>query len=209
VDSTDPLARLPGAKPTGTIVGARYDASGNLVDGQIGQDVSGNITPFTPKNKVSVNAIYTFDLNKLGSLTASASYSWQDSTYSSIYNRYTNRTPSWDMTNLRLLWNSPDRHFSVIGFINNIFDGVQYDGRTSGLRRADAVAAAATPGGTIGATTTARTIPQTMNYCATSAATTINPLGNNGNGSLAESCITYSEQYRMPRWGGVELQFHF
>lgn len=210
VHGADPLARLPGATPVGTVAGAKYNASGVLVDGQIGQDLKGNILPLSPKNKVSVNALYTFDLGDNGSLVTSASYNWQDGTYSSIFNREVNKTPEWDLTNIRAIWTSADGHFSVIGFMNNIFDGDQYDSRSQGLRRANPTAsntASTTVGGPLNST--ARTIPETLAFCGSSPATTINPNGNGGRGSLAESCITTSEVYRMPRWGGVELQFKF
>lgn len=209
VHSTDPLARLPGATPVGLVSGARYNAAGDLIDGQIGQDLKGNILPLSPKNKVSVNALYTFDLGENGSLVTSASYNWQDGTYSSIFNRDVNKTPEWDLVNLRGIWTSKDGHFSIIGFVNNIFDSQQYDSRSQGLRRANATAAASTVGGTISASTAARLIPETLEFCGSTPATTINPNGNGGRGSLAESCMTSSEVYRMPRWGGVELQIKF
>jgi len=207
VHSADPLARLPGAKPVGSVASARYNAAGVLVDGSIGQDLDGNILPFSPKNKVSLNALYTFDLGDNGSLTTSMSYNWQDGTYSSIFNRDVNKTPEWDLVNARAIWNSADGHFTVIGFITNLFDDVQYDSSNQGLRRADATAASTTVGGAM--TSTARVIPQTMAFCGSSAATTINQNGNSGYGSLAESCMTTSDVFRMPRWGGVELQIKF
>ena len=209
VHSADPLARLPGATPVGTVSGARYNAAGVLIDGQIGQDLKGNILPLSPKNKVSVNALYTFDLGENGSLVTSASYNWQDGTYSSIFNRDVNKTPEWDLTNVRAIWTSEDGHFSVIGFLNNIFDSQQYDSRSQGLRRANAVPAATTVGGTQSAATFARPIPETLAFCGSTPGTTINPNGAAGRGSLAESCMTSSEVYRMPRWGGVELQIKF
>ncbi len=207
VHSADPLARLPGATPSGAVVSPRYNAAGLLVDGQVGQDLKGNILPFSPKNKVSLNALYTFDLAEMGSLTTSASYNWQDGTYSSIFNRDVNKTPEWDLVNVRALWTSADGHFTIIGFINNLFDDLQFDGRSQGLRRADTTAAATTAGGA--QTSTARVIPQTLAFCGSSAATTIQPNGNGGNGFLAESCMTQNDQYRMPRWAGVELQLKF
>ena len=156
---------------------------------------------------MSLNALYTFDLGDNGSLTTSMSYNWQDGTYSSIFNRDVNKTPEWDLVNARAIWNSADGHFTVIGFITNLFDDVQYDSSNQGLRRADATAASTTVGGAM--TSTARVIPQTMAFCGSSAATTINQNGNSGYGSLAESCMTTSDVFRMPRWGGVELQIKF
>jgi iron complex outermembrane recepter protein len=207
IDGADPLARLPGANPIGPVIGARYNAAGQVVDGQVEQDLAGNIAPLTPKNKVSVNARYTFDFEGGSSLTASATYNWQDSTYSSIFNSVIDKAPSWDQVNARLLWTSSDGNWTLIGFIENLFDTKQYESVAGNIRRSDAVPAATTAGGAL--TSTARTIPQTLSFCGSSPATSINAAGNGGNGSLAESCLTQTETYRMPRWGGVELQFRF
>lgn len=207
IDSSDPLARAAGAVASGAVIGGRYSAAGALIDGQVPQDLAGNVLPLTPENKVSISALYTFDWGDMGSLTASTSYTWQDQMYATIFNRDSNKSPEWSMVNARLIWNSPDSRFRVIGFVNNIFDSVQYDNHTTGLRRADSTAAATAPGGAL--TSTARFIPQQLAYCGTTAATSINPAGNNGYGSLAESCLTDQESYRMPRWGGIEFQVRF
>jgi iron complex outermembrane receptor protein len=207
IDGADPLARLPGANPIGPVIGARFNAAGEVIDGQIEQDLAGNIVPLTPKNKVSMNARYTFNFESGSELTASATYNWQDSTYSSIFNSVVDKAPSWDQVNARLLWTSADGNWTLIGFIENLFDQKQYEGVAGALRRSDAVPAATTAGGPLNST--ARTIPQTLSFCGSTPSTTINPAGNNGNGFLAESCLTQTESYRMPRWGGVELQFRF
>ena len=53
--------------------------------------------------------------------------------------------------------------FTIIGFINNIFDPIQYDNRTSGLRRADATATFQYDvNGNLVGDTTARFIPQEL-----------------------------------------------
>jgi iron complex outermembrane receptor protein len=209
VDSADPLARLPGAKPVGAITGRVENASGQVIDGQVGQDLSGNILPFTSKNKVSATALYSYTLENGQSLTVAGTYNWQDSTYSTIFNRFTNQTPNWDQFDTRVTWSSSDGRWTLIGYIKNLFDETQYDGRGAALRRANAVAGTAVSATGVRTAGTGRTIPQTLVYCGSTPATTIDPTGDNGNGFLAESCITSQDFYRQPRFGGVELQFRF
>jgi len=177
VDAIDPLALAPEANPQGP----------SSTSGQ-GQNLDGNILPFSPKNKASVNGTYTWDFEDGSSLTSSLSYYWQDISYTSIFNRFYSKTPAWDQIDGRLLWNDKDGHYTFILFAKNLLDELQYDASGSGLRR----------GNTTGAPIA----------CGSNAATTVshavNPLG-----VLAQSCYATTDTYRPPRTYGVELQFHF
>ena len=57
------------------------------VVGVQGQNLNGNILPFSPKNKIALNGTYTWDFEDGSTLDASLSYFWQDISYSSIFNR--------------------------------------------------------------------------------------------------------------------------
>lgn len=180
IHGLDPFGRDPSAQPQGP----------RLSNGQIGQSLEGNILPFSPKNKIALNGTYTWDFEDGSTLDASLSYFWQDISYSSVFNRWSTKVPSWDQTDARLSWTSADGNYTLIGFMRNVFDEIQYDGRTGGRR--------------IGNVN--RDVGQEL--CGASAATTVshavNPLG-----SLQNDCLTISETYRPPRTVGAELQIRF
>lgn len=201
VHSSDPLALDPRANPMGApalctlAAGAdplaainqnpvtRQCAAGTV--SQQGQNLSGNILPFSPKNKIALNGTYTWDFDDGSELAASLSYFWQDISYTSIFNREYTKTPAWDQTDARLSWTSGDGGITLIGYIRNLFDDIAYDGRGSGGREGLNRAVA----------------PQ---ECYSSPATTA------GFGAPpGQSCYTTGETLRPPRTVGAELQIRF
>jgi len=155
VDPSDPLALAAGAKPL-TPLTACATATTPLCDVSTGfvqraQDLSGNSLPQVPKNKVTLNVNYTFDFVG-GTLTPSASYIWRDKQYGTLFQRSYNEAPSWDQVDLRVTYKDRDNKFSIIGYVNNVFDTLGYDGgstssRQNGIYSAGTIAAAGlTPG---------------------------------------------------------------
>ncbi len=153
IDPADPAALDPAAKPiisaaacaaaVGTPAACSVDAfTVGLPNGgfQRGQDLSGQNLPNAPKNKVSVNVNYTWELPG-GSLTPSVSYVWRDAQYGSIFNRTFYKSPSYDQWDARATWKSEDKKYSIIAFIRNIGDSVGYEGGGSATRRAGVVPA--------------------------------------------------------------------
>jgi iron complex outermembrane receptor protein len=116
VDGADPTAQLPGAHPVGA-----------LVNGQRSQSVVGQTVPESPRNKIGVNANYTFDFSP-GSLTLSASYIWKDQTYESIFNRFYTLAPSYSQVDIRALWTDTANRYTLIVYAKNLFDTKGYDG---------------------------------------------------------------------------------
>jgi iron complex outermembrane receptor protein len=196
VDAVDPYGLGVDAKPIGprstvtnpctTVTPVQLPTGCNL--GFQGQDVTGNILPYSPKNKIAVNGVYTINFEDGSKLDTSLSYFWQDIAYSSIFNRGYTKVPAWDQWDARLSWTSKDKHFTVIGYGKNIFNDIAYDGTGVGLNNA-------APG--LGR----QVAPQP---CFSSAATT-SPLG----GRNAQTCYTSSETLRPPRTYGIELQFRY
>ena len=177
VHSLDPYAKDPAAQPLGA------PATGsNPVQGQ---NLNGNLLPFSPKNKIALNGTYTWDFEDGSTLDASLSYFWQDISFSSIFNRSYTKIPSWDQTDGRLSWTSADGNFTLIGFVRNMFDEIVYDGRGAGLREG-----------------TNRVIAPTECYSTprTTAAAGAPP---------QDSCYTVGETLRPPRTIGAELQIRF
>jgi iron complex outermembrane receptor protein len=177
VHSLDPYAKDPAAQPLGA------PATGsNPVQGQ---NLNGNLLPFSPKNKIALNGTYTWDFEDGSTLDASLSYFWQDISFSSIFNRSYTKIPSWDQTDGRLSWTSADGNFTLIGFVRNMFDEIVYDGRGAGLREG-----------------TNRVIAPTECYST--------PRTTPAAGSAPQdSCYTVGETLRPPRTIGAELQIRF
>ncbi len=181
INALDPWALDPGAQPKGTPVAAT---------GQQGQNLHGNILPFSPKNKAALNATYTWNFENGSELIASGSYFWQDIAYSSVFNMWATKIPSWQQTDARLTWRDKDGRISVIGFVRNLFDEDAYDSRSASRRQGNT---RNVRGGVCG-TTTANTVIHNS----------ANPLG-----VLAQDCLTISSTLRPPRTYGIEVQFRY
>jgi len=161
VDPADPAALDPKARPVITqaqcfaAVGTANACSTDifttgLPNGgfQRGQNLRDQNLPNAPKNKISVNVNYTWELPG-GSLTPSVSYVWRDKQYGSIFNRSYYQAPSYDQWDARATWKSEDKRYSIIGFIRNIGNSVGYEGGGAAGRRAGTVplyVTGATPG---------------------------------------------------------------
>jgi len=132
----------------------------------------------------------------MDSLTTSASYSWQDEAHSSIFNRRSTLVPEWGMMNVRAIRNSADNRFKIIGFINKHLrvDPVRQPHQwlaSCGRHRGVPIRCERQPGWWRN-----RPLhPQELQYCGSTAATTIQ---SGGAGLLAESCLIKQEAYRMP-----------
>jgi iron complex outermembrane receptor protein len=189
-DPDDPLAQAPGATPYTPLV-----ACGTVPAPTVGscdvntgffsrpQNLSGNSLPQAAKNKVAINATYTFDFDA-GTLTPSVSYIWRDKEYSSLFERDTNASKAWDQVDLRATWRDRDNRYSIIGYVKNVFDELGYAGGAGGSRRTGTYATG-TPGVTPG-------LP---------APTPNRTFGFQGLG------FTYA--LTPPRTYGVELQYRF
>jgi iron complex outermembrane receptor protein len=138
IDPADPTAVQPGATPIGalrTCAAAGASAPCDVYTGNAvrGQDLSGNQLPQSTKNKVAVNATYTW-VTDHGSLSPSVSYIWRDKQYGSIFQRFYNEAPSWSQVDARVTWKDRDNKYSVIAYVKNLFDRLGYDGGASGAR---------------------------------------------------------------------------
>jgi iron complex outermembrane receptor protein len=137
VDPTDPTAINSAADPVG-LTQAQCAATPTACTADIysggfqrGQNLKGNSLPQAPKNKIALNALYTWTMDA-GSLTPSVSYFWRDSQYGSIFQRSYNKSPSWDQVDLRMTFKDKDNRYSIIGSVKNVFDDLgYYEGNTS------------------------------------------------------------------------------
>lgn len=115
VDGADPGAIQPGAQPVGPLIGTQQP-----------QSLNGQELPQQTPHKIALNAVYTVNFDA-GALDLSASYTWRDQTYHSVFNRSYTQTPAFDMVDLRAIWTAADESYRVIGYVKNVFDEVGYD----------------------------------------------------------------------------------
>ncbi|MDB5476444.1 MAG: TonB-dependent receptor, partial [Phenylobacterium sp.] len=160
IDPADPLAQQPGARPltaltactgTGSTVTSTNPNPNPLCDVSTGfvqrpQDLNGNQLPQAPKNKIALNVNYTFNFES-GSLIPSVNYIWRDKQYSGLFSRPLAAAPSWSQVDMRVTWKDRDNKYSVIAYVNNVFDDLGYDGgatasRTSGVYAQSTITAA-------------------------------------------------------------------
>ncbi len=106
--------------PTATLAGAK---TGGCLGGQ--QNLKGDALPNAPKNKLALNALYTWDL-PTGALSFSASYIWRDKQYGSIFTRAQYEAPSWSQVDLRAEYKPTGSHWTLIAYGKNIFDQTGY-----------------------------------------------------------------------------------
>jgi iron complex outermembrane receptor protein len=139
VDPADPTAIQPGARPltpaeacNATNAG-RCDAITGFV--QRGQDLTGNHLPNAPENKIALNANYTVETSA-GDIIASATYTWRDEQYGSIFDRDYWKSPAYDQVDARITFRDRDDRYSIILYGRNLTDDIGYEGGPGASRRA-------------------------------------------------------------------------
>ncbi|HEV2364821.1 MAG TPA: TonB-dependent receptor [Caulobacteraceae bacterium] len=102
---------------------------------EVWQNLAGNRLPNAPKNKIALNAVYTWNMFS-GQMAMSGSYIWRDVQYGTLFTRWYNAAPSWDEFDARLTWTSANGRVKVIGYGKNLFNSIGYDAGATGDRRA-------------------------------------------------------------------------
>jgi iron complex outermembrane recepter protein len=118
-DAQDINALAPGANTSGCKAGSGL------------QNLKGETLPEAPPEKVSANVLYQLHFDP-GTLALSGTYVWKDRTYDSVFNRSYNLSPAYSQVNVRANWTGANNRYSVIFYVNNLFNTVGYDG-TGGL----------------------------------------------------------------------------
>lgn len=114
VDSADPAAVAPGARPVSIVS-----------PGRVAQSLEGNNLPLSPENKWTVGFSYTWSFTP-GALTFNGMYTDTDDQQSSIWTNPAYVAPSFEIADFRMLWNDAQNRYTVIGFVKNAFDDVGY-----------------------------------------------------------------------------------
>jgi len=207
VDPVDPEALQPGATPLTPLqacTGSGTPTAANpglnpLCDVNVGlvqrpQNLKGNVLPQAARNKVALNVLYTFEM-EAGSLTPSVSYVWRDKQYSSIFKRDYDASPAWDQVDARITWQAKNKHYTIIGYVKNLFDTLGYDSASSGSRNS----------GVYPLTTVAASNGFITPGLPSTAGLTVNGLAT----GFGPGAITRSFALTPPRTYGVELQYRF
>jgi iron complex outermembrane receptor protein len=142
LDTNDPLAQSTGANvncPAAQEAAAALGGIGFKVQNVIGQEV-----PYSAQNKISVAAVYTWHFDP-GSLALSGSVTWRDKEFGAIFNRPYDELPAYWDSGLRATWTDAKNRYTVIAFVDNIFDNIWLN---------NAAGALLTPVGNPGDTTT-------------------------------------------------------
>jgi len=111
-NSADPLNQQPGTKTAGCPAGT--------------ENILGNSLPESPPNKVTANALYTFDL-PTGKLTLSGTAIWKDTTYAAVFNVPEYKQDPYSQFNVRATYASGDGHYNIILFCDNLFNTNGFD----------------------------------------------------------------------------------
>jgi iron complex outermembrane receptor protein len=101
----------------GTVPCGSYGVDGTGLD-----DFSGNDLSRSPKWKYTLSGEYEIPLGAFGSLTPRVQYTWQDDTYFRAFNQDFDLQEAYHLTNLKLIWTSPEQVWSVEAFVDNLED---------------------------------------------------------------------------------------
>lgn len=88
------------------------------------ENIKGNQLLQVPEMKATAWASYQFNLARGANLQLMANYSWIDDVYFSPFERRESMAKAFDRVDLRATWNSPNRAWTVTGFVNNVFNDV-------------------------------------------------------------------------------------
>jgi iron complex outermembrane receptor protein len=160
------------------------------------QSIVGSQLPNSPKNKIAINANYTYEMDA-GSVIGSLSYIWHDKQYGSVFNRDFYLAPSYDQWDARVTWKSQNNHFTVIASIKNIANSLGYEGGSTPGRVAGSI-----PGYVVGqnGATALAAIPVLQAGTSVSPAAPVH---------IAEPNIAVGYLLTPPRTYGIELQYRF
>jgi iron complex outermembrane receptor protein len=121
IDPADTGSTAPDAQLCPALVGVALPPGT-----QRAQLINGGDLPSSPKHKVAFNANYTWEFGA-GSLALSGTWTYRDSAHYAVFTREHFRAPSYDETDLRVLFTDAQDRFTLIAFLRNAFDDEGYE----------------------------------------------------------------------------------
>jgi iron complex outermembrane receptor protein len=89
-------------------------------------DLGGNRLEDSPEWKVTAIARHTLELGRFGFLTPVAEFSWTSRYYRRPFNVFPDGVNDFHRTDLRLIWASPERSWTIEAFVQNLEDEAIY-----------------------------------------------------------------------------------
>lgn len=105
--------------------GGRLFDDGDIVGTQA-IDIVGNRLPGTSEHKVSVSALYDIPLD-FGNIFLAGSFFYRSDQYATLFENPLSRAPGYSRFDLRATFVDIEDRFTVIGYVQNIFDEVGYN----------------------------------------------------------------------------------
>jgi iron complex outermembrane recepter protein len=84
------------------------------------QNLSGKYLPDAPKCQVDVGVQYTLALSHVGQITARVDNAYSSTKYARPFNLETDKLPSYNRTNLQLMWDDPSFRWKVTAYVENL-----------------------------------------------------------------------------------------
>ena len=81
----------------------------------------GNSVPQSPKNKVTLNTVYTWSFEP-GAFSISGTYAWKDRIHSSAFSDPEFTAGSFGVSDFRATWNAHNNRWSLLGYLRNAFN---------------------------------------------------------------------------------------
>jgi iron complex outermembrane receptor protein len=86
------------------------------------QDLGGSPLARSPQWSYTLGAEYSFPIGRWGSLTPRVQYYWQDETFYRAYGSPLDLQEDYHVTDVKLIWNSPDERWSFEAYVANLED---------------------------------------------------------------------------------------
>ena len=86
------------------------------------QDIKGNRLPNSPELSVTFGIEYLFESDRFGMLTPRFQLFFQDESFFAIENFEEGKNKPTTLLDLKITWESPDKHFVAEAFVNNLTD---------------------------------------------------------------------------------------
>lgn len=93
-----------------------------IVDTQVTQGIKGNHLPNSPPLSITFGIEYGWDSEKYGTLTPRFQLFYQDEAFFTIENFDESKNDPTTLFDIKMTWESPEKHFSAEAFVNNLTD---------------------------------------------------------------------------------------
>ncbi|GEM_PF-3402705 len=101
---------------------AVFGEPNGILSTPVTQDIKGNRLPNSPELSVTFGIEYLFESDRFGMLTPRFQLFFQDESFFAIENFEEGKNKPTTLLDLKITWESPDKHFVAEAFVNNLTD---------------------------------------------------------------------------------------